>query len=201
MKKLRVLIACEESQVVCRAFRAKGHEAYSCDIQECSGGHPEWHIRGDVFEHLNKMRMKYYDLIIAHPDCTYIANSGVRWLYNDDGYFNHTRYRKMEDACHFFNRFKYWSRKVAIENPIPHKHAVAYIGKYNQLIQPWQFGHTTSKATCLWLKNLPPLIYTGIIPKEQRTQEIWRMAPGPDRKKNRSRTFQGIANAMANQWG
>lgn len=198
---MRVLVACEESQVVCKAFRAKGHEAYSCDLRECSGGHPEWHIQGDVITHLLYVGSFYYDLIIAHPDYTYLANSGVRWLVEGNGELNEPRRRKMHEAIRFFNFFDKCSERVAKENPIPHKYAVHGIGKYDQLIQPWQFGHTTSKATCLWLKNLPPLIYTYEIPKELRTQEIHKEPPSPDRKKNRSRTFQGIANAMAEQWG
>lgn len=189
---MRVLIACEESQVVCKAFRALGHEAYSCDLQDCSGGHPEWHIKGNVVNEL----YKEWDLVIAHPPCTRLANSGVRWLHERDLWQEHYY------ACEFFNMFQSYARsgaKVCIENPIPHKHAIEYIGKYTQIIQPWQHGHPESKATCLWLYNLPELKPTNIV--EGREQRIWKMPPGPNRTKERSRTFEGIAAAMANQWG
>lgn len=192
-KDFRILIACEESQVVCKAFRARGFEAYSCDLQESSGGHPEWHIKGDVTEILKQD----WHLVIGHPTCTFICNSGVRWLFTEPG-----RFDNLQLACDFFNLFKELKCPVAIENPIPHKYAVEKIGKYQQLIQPWQFGETTSKATCLWLLNgLPKLEATKIIPKEERTFEIHKMAPGPERTKLRSKTFQGIADAMAQQWG
>ena len=196
---MKVLIACEFSGIVREAFKAKGHDAWSCDLLDTEI--PGQHIKGDVFELLNNKPYWYYDLIITHPDCTYLANSGVRWLVEGNGTLNEPRRKKMVDAVSFFMSFFAFAEKVCIENPIPHKYAKEYIGKYDQLIQPWQFGHTTSKATCLWLKNLPPLIYTNIIPKENRTFEIHKEPPGPDRKKNRSRTFQGIANAMAEQWG
>lgn len=190
---MKVLIACEESQEVTKAFRALGHEAYSCDLQECSGGHPEWHIKGDVVHQLFRYD---WDLIIAHPPCTRLSNSGVRWLSERNLWVD------MYIACDFFNHFQKRGRegtKVAIENPIPHKHAVEYIGKYDQIIQPWQFGHPESKATCLWLYNLPLLVPTKI--ETVREQKVWRMAPSKDRSKLRSKTFPGIAAAMAQQWG
>lgn len=194
--KIKVLIACEESQVVCKAFRALGHEAFSCDLQECSGGHPEWHIKGEA---ISEAYSGKYDLMIAHPPCTYLANSGVRWLKIVDGKItNEERKQNMLWARRFFNDLLYAPiNRICIENPVPHKHA--FLAKYNQLIQPWQFGHGETKATCLWLKNLPMLKPTNIV--EGREQRIWKMTPGPERTKLRSKTFQGIAEAFANQWG
>lgn len=188
---MKVLIACEESQAVCIAFREKGHEAYSCDIQDCSGGHPEWHIKGNVTHEL----YKEWDLIIAHPPCTRLANSGVRWLHERD------LWQELYYACEFFNMFQTQGlkTKVAIENPIPHKYAKEYIGDYTQIVQPWMFGHGESKATCLWLYNLPKLIPTNIV--SGREQKVWKMTPGPERTKLRSKTLIGFAKAMADQWG
>ncbi|MGD0340532.1 MAG: hypothetical protein ABSA76_02325 [Bacteroidales bacterium] len=188
---MKVLVACEESQAVCIAFRKRGHEAYSCDLQECSGVHPEWHIKDDVSKHLNDG----WNLIIAHPPCTRLANSGVRWLAERN------LWHEMNEAAAFFKMFFYFNYRtgipVAIENPIPHKYAM--LPKYSQIIQPWQFGHPESKATCLWLYNLPKLQPTNIVKPEK--QSCWRMAPGPERSKLRSKTFPGIAKAMAEQWG
>lgn len=206
MKKLKVLVACEESQAVTKEFRRLGHEAYSCDILPCSGGHPEWHIQNNVLNIIDQP----WDLIIAHPVCTYLANSGVRWLYVD-GEKNYPRWESLRLAVEFFNEFKNNNcNHVCIENPIPHGYAlngfkwrgefINGIGKYSQTIQPWEFGHTTSKRTCLWLKGLPKLVPTQIIKKEDRTQEIWLCPPGPNRQKIRSKTFPGIAKAMAEQW-
>lgn len=191
---MKVLVACEESQAVCIAFRERGHEAYSCDLQECSGEHPEWHIQGDVKDII----YRDWDLIVAHPPCTYLCNSGVRWLFNKEGLKNSDRWTAMFDASRFFNLFTSitWC-PVAIENPIPHKYAA--LPKYSQIIQPWQFGHGESKATCLWLYNLPLLKPTDIV--EGREQRVWKMTPGENRAKERSKTYQGIAKAMAEQWG
>ena len=189
---MEVLVACEFSQVVTKAFIKWGHNAMSCDFLPGEKGLP--HYQGNVLDILNDG----WDLMIAHPPCTYLCNSGVRWLYEQDD-----RAGKMVYAANFFKILLNASiNHICIENPIPHKYSIEIISKkYNQIIQPWQFGHTTSKATCLWLKNLSPLQPTNIIPKEQRTQDIWKMSPGPDRAKERSRTFQGIADAMAEQWG
>jgi hypothetical protein len=193
---MRVLVACEESQTVTKEFRKLGVEAYSCDIQGCSGGHPEWHIKGDVLEEIDKG----WDLIVAHPPCTRLCNSGVCWLEKRD------LWRELELAKEFFNSFKGKAPFVAIENPIPHKYAVNQrtpnvdgIGKYTQIIQPYQFGHPESKATCLWLENLPLLKPTNIV--KERNQSLHRLPPGPERAKLRSKTFPGIAKAMAEQWG
>ena len=190
---MKVLVACEESQIVCIEFRHRGHEAYSCDLQPCSGGHPEWHIQDDV---INVMTRNYWDLIIAHPPCTRLANSGVRWLAERN------LWNELEAACQFFNTFQKEGEKgvmVAIENPRPHKYATAKIGRSSQIIHPWQFGHGETKETHLWLYNLPPLMSTEIV--TGREQRIHKMAPGKDRAKIRSKTFPGIARAMADQWG
>jgi len=212
VEEVKILIACEESQAVCIEMRKRGHEAYSCDTLPCSGGHPEWHIQGDVLEQLDKG----WDMMIAHPPCTRLANSGVRWLKERD------LWNDLADAIIFFQKLQRANiPKIAIENPIPHKYAVegftwvrnffqnwsvnlgcqydGGIGKYDQIIQPWQFGHGETKATCLWLKNLPKLEPTNIV--EGREQRVWKMPPGADRAKERSKTFQGIAKAMAEQWG
>jgi hypothetical protein len=198
---MRVLVACEESQTVTKAFRELGHEAYSCDIQDCSGGHPEWHIKDSIHHVLCKPLTMFWDLIIAHPPCTYLSNSGVRWLYNKDKSRNKERWESMEDGALFFRSLLYSNcDAIAIENPIIHKHALNIIGqKPSQIIQPWQFGHGETKATCLWLKGLPLLKPTNIV--DGREQRIWKLPPTADRAKLRSKTFEGIAKAMAEQWG
>lgn len=201
---MKVLIACEESQEVCKAFRAKGHLAFSCDIQECSGGRPEWHIQGDVLPLLNgecvykTMDGHYHetpyewDIIVAHPPCTDLAVSGARWFHEKqkDG--------RQQASIEFFLKFaKAHCNRIAIENPVGIMSSVWR--KPDQIIQPWQFGHGETKATCLWLKGLPLLEPTDIV--VGREHRVWRMAPGPERAKLRSRTFPGIARAMAEQWG
>jgi len=197
---MRVLVACEESQAVTIAFRAAGHEAYSCDIKPCSGGHPEWHYERDVFEVINFG----WDMMIAHPDCTYLCNSGVCHLDTDPG-----RWKKLFAAADFFVRLMDADiPKICIENPIPHKYALRLIGrKYDQLIQPYHFGHLEMKATCYWLKRLPPLVnttdlkyQTSQLPKSE-SQRIHYMSPGPERATLRSRTFSGVAAEKARQWG
>ncbi len=153
---MKLLVACEESQAVTIAFRNKGHEAYSCDIQDCSGDHPEWHIKSDVTKILNDN----WDMIIAHPVCKYLANSGVSWIYRDN-----TRMEKVKKAAEFFMMFYNCDcGKVCIENPIPHKYGE--LPKYSQIIQPWMFGHTESKATCLWLRGLPKLKETNNVKRK-----------------------------------
>lgn len=201
---MRVLIACEESQEVCKAFRELGHEAYSCDLEPCSGGHPEWHIQDSIWHVLGKPGTQYplqWDLIIAHPPCTFLSNSGARWLYNKDGSINTDRFDKMIDGAMFFRSLLHSNcDKICVENPIIHKHARVLIGrKQDQIIQPWQFGHGETKATCLWLKGLPLLVPTDIV--EGREQRIAKMPPSKDRQKLRSKTYPGIARAMAEQWG
>jgi len=208
MEKKIILVGCEESQAITIELRKLGHEAYSCDLKPCSGGHPEWHLQMDVFE---AIKLKKWDIGIFHPTCTFLCNSGVRWLYDKDGRENTQRWMNLIQAMEFFNKIKHEClksgiKKIAIENPIPHKYAVEGIAdkkgieKYTQLIQPWQYGETTSKATCLWLYGLPNLIPTKIIPKELRTFEIHKMPPGEKRAELRSKTFPGIAKAMAEQW-
>lgn len=200
---MKVLVACEESQTVCIAFRNRGHEAYSCDILECSGGHPEWHFKMDCLE---AIKLENWDLMIAHPPCTYITNSGVRHLHSVPSrngvitkIHGKERFELMKDACCFFNYLYNSCDKICVENPIPHKYAKEIIGQYTQLIQPWQFGHGEIKATCLWLKGLPLLKPTNIV--DGREARIHKMAPGPERAKLRSKNFLGIAEAMSSQWG
>jgi hypothetical protein len=186
------LISCEESQEVCKSFRELGIEAYSCDLLDCSGGYPQWHIKADVRLVIQK---RLFDLYICFPPCTRLANSGVRWLA-ERGLWN-----ELDEAIEFFNYFVQLGKsgkKVMIENPIQHKYARAKIEKYHQIIQPWQFGHGETKATCLWLYNLPKLQPTNIVPG--REQKVWKMTPGPERSKWRSKTYPGIAAAMAIQW-
>lgn len=183
---MKVLIACEESQVVCSAFRARGHEAYSCDTLPTRGAHPEWHIQDDVLKHLNDG----WDMMIAFPPCTHLAVSGARW-------FKDKRCQQI-DAVNFFLRVANVPiEKIAIENPIGIM-STKY-RKPDQIVQPWQFGHGETKATCLWLKNLPKLKPTKIV--EGRENRVHRMAPGPNRARDRAITYQGIADAMAEQWG
>jgi len=199
-KKSRVLVACEESQEVTKSFRRLGFEAYSCDIQECSGGHPEWHIQDNVLNHLEED----WDLMIGHPECTYLANSGVSWLHKDP-----SRWDKLDLGAQFFKTLMESDiPRIALENPIPHKYAVERIGrKYNQIIQPWMFGHAETKATCLWLKNLPSLQETNnvkehmlTLPRKERLR-LHYLPPSKDRAKIRSKTYSGIADAIARQYG
>lgn len=214
---MKVLVACEESQRVCAAFRERGHEAYSCDIIECSGGHSEWHILGDALEVINgsctfetmdgteHTITGRWDLLIAHPPCTYISNAGVRFLYpGGKGILNEERLRLGIQATHFFLRFLYADcERICVENPIPS--TVYCLPKYTQIIQPYMFGHPLQKKTCLWLKGLQPLQPTELIPKEQcQSTKIagnWFNRGGKERQGNRAKTFMGVAKAMAEQWG
>lgn len=185
----RILVACEYSGRVREAFRKLGHDAWSCDLLPAEDG-SEFHEQCDVGDII----LDKWDLVIAHPPCTYLCNSGVRWLTTEPG-----RVRKMKLACDFFKMFLELPR-VCIENPVMHGHAKKLIGvQQTQVIQPWQFGHGETKATCLWLKDLPKLLPTNIV--EGREGKVHAMPPGPDRGKERSRTYQGIADAMAEQWG
>ena len=182
---MRALIACEESQAVCKALRAEGVEAYSCDTQPCSGGRPEWHIHDDVLAHLDG-----WDLIIAFPPCTHLAVSGARWFKD--------KAREQVEAIEFFMALAHApAPKVAIEN------LVCIMARQwrppDQIIQPWQFGHGETKTTCLWLRGLPRLAATHVVPG--REARIWKMPPSPDRAKLRSKTYAGVAKAMAQQWG
>jgi hypothetical protein len=196
---MKVLIGCEESQIICMAFRSLGHEAYSCDLKPCSGGHPEWHIQGDILEVMMKPG---WDLMIGHPMCTRLCNSGVRWLAERN------LWKEMEKACDFFNAMKAAPiPKICLENPIPHGYATERIGAYDQKVQPWQFGDGKVKATCFWLKGLPPLLpthaeYSFFAERapDERKAECFIASPGPERSTMRSKTYPGIARAMAKQW-
>ena len=196
-KKLKILIACEESQEICKAFRSLGHEAYSCDILDCSGGHPEWHIKGDILEQLDKG----WDLMIAHPPCTYLSNAGARFLY-PKGILNQDRLRLGIEAKKLFMKlYNADIPRVVIENPIPSK--VYGLPKYTQTIQPYEHGHPYQKRTCLWLKGVDILKPTDVLenPKSTKVAGNWFNKGGKERQKNRSKTFPGIAKAMAAQWG
>lgn len=230
---MNVLIACEESQRVCISFRERGHNAFSCDIQECSGGRPEWHIMGDVLQYLNPVYfMAHYaiffqtmdgrrhevpkwDLIIAHPPCTYLTNTGNRW-FDVEKYGESAIKRKQlrEIASIFFMEFVNADcKKIAIENPVGYMST--YYKKPDQIIQPFQFGEPYSKKTCIWLKGLPPLIPTQLVEIDKSDYYEYRTKDGRikhDQKsrcrgkksewaKLRSKTFWGIAQAMAEQWG
>jgi len=187
---VKVLVACEESQAVTIEFRKLGHEAYSCDILPCSGGHPEWHLQQDALPLLGEK----WDMVLAFPPCTHLCVSGARWWKEKqaDG--------RQRAGAGFFLMFVQETRhipRVAIENPIGIMSRL--YRKPDQIIQPWQFGHPETKATCLWLKGLPKLAPTSVV--EGREQRVWRMAPSPERALLRSKTFPGIAKAMAEQWG
>lgn len=199
---MKVLVACEFSQVVTKAFRARGHEAFSCDILP-TDGNPDWHYEEPVEFVLRDNPNQ--GLMIAHPPCTYTCNSGVSWLIRK-GVVNEARWFEMEHARDFFLELlnKYPGvKRICIENPIPHKYAM--LPKYTQIVQPWMFGEDASKATCLWLKNLPKLIPTNIIKKKRYANQTPsgqnNLGPSENRWKLRSITYQGLANAMAEQWG
>jgi len=211
---MKVLIACEESQAVCKAFRELGHEAFSCDILECSGGHPEWHIQGDVLDIIgngdkrivlqsgDEIDVQSWDLMIAHPPCTHLSVSGARHFAKKiaDG-------RQQEGIDFFMKLVNAPIKKICVENPV-----CIMSSKYKkptQIIHPWQFGHEAEKTTCLWLKELPKLIPTQIVVKGRiiiyksgkRMSEWYANIPTKQRALVRSKTFLGIAKAMAVQWG
>ena len=191
---MKVLVACEFSQVVCKAFRDKGHEAYSCDILPTEGN-PEWHIQDDVLKYLDDD----WDLMIAHPPCKYLCRNRARLSAKENQEINIVVARK------FFMAFvEAPIKRICVENPVPSK--IAQLPSYNQIIQPWQFGHDYSKKTCLWLKNLPHLMTTKLIeltyittPNGYHYTRGWYEMPR--KTKDRSCTFRGIAQAMATQWG
>lgn len=201
---MKILVACEESQAVTIELRRLGHQAYSCDILECSGGHPEWHIKDDVLKYINGDQAIFWtmdnvghitpakwDMIIAFPPCTDLAVSGARYFAQKraDG--------RQQRSIEFFMAFANANcDRIAIENPIGIMSS--QWRKPDQIIQPWQFGHGETKATCLWLKNLPKLEPTEIV--EGREQRVWKMPPSADRAKLRSKTYSGVARAMADQW-
>lgn len=254
---MKVLIACEESQAVTKAFRELGHEAYSCDILPCSGGHPEWHFQQDVIEVMNgwfdtnevtinnnfDLKLDVYgddyefeyqdkngsesalirqigwewDLMIAHPPCTYLAVSGAGWMYNKDKTRNEERYQNQMDGLEFVHQLMDAPiARIAIENPI--SVISSYIREPDQIVHPWQFGDEAEKSTCLWLKNLPMLRPTKIVGKgemyewtdkktgKKKRQPLWyyqalsKAKTPQERRTLRSKTFDGIAKAMAEQW-
>lgn len=194
---MRVLVACEFSGIVREAFKNKGHYAVSCDYLPTEI--PGMHHQGNVFDILEDR----WDLMVAHPPCTYLANSGVSWLTgNRLGERERAiRWQRMEEACVFFNALLNADiPRIAIENPIMHKIAQERItAPYTQIVHPWQHGHEESKRSCYWLKNLPRLKPSKIVTTINQTH--WRMGPSKDRWKDRSRTMEGIAAAMADQWG
>lgn len=227
---MKVLVACEESQTVCSAFRELGHEAYSCDLQECSGGHPEWHIKDNVLNVINPrfniffgegitfMTMdgedhyiRVWDLIIAHPPCTYLSNAGACRLYPKKGQIDIERYKKgLEGKKFFMQLFNADCPRIAVENPVPSK--IFELPEKSQVIQPYEYGDPWSKKTYLWLKNLEQLRPTNILTEYKPYVSCGTSAnkgnkdkSGASRaggaSKSRSKTFSGIAKAMAEQWG
>lgn len=199
---MRVLVACEFSGVVREAFRARGHDAWSADLLPADDG-SQHHYQGDARDVLEPGR---WDLLIAHPPYTCLANSGVRWLYarpgdGRDALRAQQRWRDMADAAALFRDFLDAPvPRIAVENPVMHRHARELVGRGPDFtVQPWQFGHGETKRTCFWTRNLPALQPTGIV--SGREGRVWKLPPGADRWKLRSVTYQGIADAMASQWG
>lgn len=193
MQRLNVLVACEYSGRVRDAFRRRGHFAVSCDLLPTEVAGP--HYQGDVRNILGWG----WDVMVGHPSCQFLANSGVRWLYQPDGSKNLARWDEMYAGAEFFTTLsKADIPFIALENPIMHKYARAICGEPTQYIQPYEYGHGETKRTGLWLKRLPTLQPTNIVPG--RAPRVHHMAPSPDRWKERSRTYAGIADAMAEQW-
>lgn len=220
-RPLRVLVACEESQAVCKAFRELGHEAFSADLQECSGGHPEWHIQGDCLPIINgnctfttadthtHTQAGPWDLLIAHPPCTYMSNAGAVRMYPESGKIDLERFKLAMDGKAFFMAFFAASCPWCIENPRPL--SVVELPEPTQIIEPYEFGEPYSKLTCLWLHDLPPLIPTKILRdyKPYVSSGTSANKGNPDKagvsrsggaSRVRSRTFPGIGKAMATQW-
>ncbi len=231
---MKILVACEESQAVTKALRKLGHQAYSCDLVQCSGGHPEWHFNCDVFEVIDNKGGTLqngdtvddgidWELMIAHPPCTYLAVSGARWYYHpDDKHLPieerrpHPRFpnraKDREEALEFFiNLANAPIDKIAIENPVGIVNT--QYRKPDQIVQPWMFGDEASKKTCLWLKNLPKLTPTNIVGEGERvvlssgkslpkwySDALTNSKTAEERRTLRSKTFQGMAKAMAEQW-
>ncbi len=210
---MNILVACEESQRVCMAFREKGHRAFSCDIIECSGGHSEWHIQQDVIPLLNgdcefttadgkhHIQNGRWDMIIAHPPCTYLSNAGARHLFAGHKLNLQRFYNGLCGKALFMTIWNADCNKIVIENPTPSK--IFELPPCDQVIQPYEYGHPYTKRTCLWLKNVPYLKPTNIVNVECSTRKAgnWYNKCGKDRAKIRSKTFPGIAKAMAEQWG
>ncbi len=202
---MRILVACEESQAVTKEFRELGHEAYSSDILPCSGGHPEWHFEGDVLPLLKEK----WDMIIAFPPCTYLSNAGACRLYPQKGVLNQERYLKGLEAKEFFLQFLNADcKRIAVENPVSSK--IFDMPLHSQEIQPYMFGHPYTKKTRLWLRGLPPLVPTNVVEPispflpagtSRKDRSKYGAAKRGEDAKNRSKTFTGIAKAMAEQWG
>lgn len=210
---MKILVACEESQAVTIELRKLGHEAYSCDIIPCSGGHPEWHIQQDVLplidgecpfftdDGASHYQFSTWDMIIAFPPCTYLSNAGAKHLFRG-GSLNQERYQKGLEAKRFFlSLLNADCPRIAVENPVSSR--IFEMPQHTQEIQPWQFGHPVQKKTRLWLKGLPMLVPTNIVDYHCGCHEAgtWFMKGGKDRQRNRAKTFPGIARAMAEQWG
>jgi len=209
---MKILIACEESQTITKKYRELGKEAYSCDLLDCSGGKPEWHIKGDAIEEAYSGK---YDMMIAHPPCTYLAVSGARWMYNKDGSINQERLLNQNKALHFVKKLMDAPiDKIAIENPI--SVISSKIRKPEQIVHPYWFGDKASKSTCFWLKNLPLLTATNIVSKGEffefiskkgvkKRQPQWYMDALKNaktleqRRTLRSKTFEGMAKAISEQ--
>lgn len=216
---MKIIVGCEESQAICLAFRKAGHEAYSCDLKPCSGGHPEWHLQMDIFE---AVKLKNWDMLIAHPPCTFLAGSSVQWLSHPEDknmpfeerrphplYPN--RRKDMEDSVKFVKAlFSLNIPRIVIENPVGLLSSKWM--KPTQIVQPYMFGDEATKTTCLWLKNVPKLIPTNIVGKGERvvfksgkSHPAWYakafVADKTERQTLRSKTFKGMAEAMVNQWG
>lgn len=212
MKTIRVLVGCECSQAITKEFRRLGVEAFSCDTEPAYGGHPEWHYQIDLLDLLGEDH--HWDLAIFHPPCTYLSNSGVSWLYKKDGSRNEKRWEAMFDGAMFFYQLMNADiERIVIENPIMHKYAKDFIGcgQPTQVIQPYQFGDDASKATCLWIKNMPKLTQTEHIHPAVTTdgKKRWanqtpgghnKLGPSKERAALRSKTYPGIAKAIAEQY-
>ncbi len=210
---MKILIACEESQTITNLYREKGYEAYSCDILDCSGGNPQWHLKGDALAYAYSGG---FDMMIAHPPCTYLAVSGARWMYNKDGSVNQERLSNQNKALDFVKKLMDAPiDKIAVENPI--SVISSKIRKPDQIVHPYWFGDKASKSTCLWLKNLPLLTATNMVSKgeffewvdkkgKKKRQAQWYMdalkkAKTPEQRRTlRSKTFEGMAKAITEQW-
>jgi len=210
---MKILIACEESQTITNLYRENGYEAYSCDLLDCSGGNPQWHIKGDAIEEAYSGK---YDMMIAHPPCTYLAVSGARWMYNKDGSVNQERLNNQNKAIEFVKKLMNAPiDKIAVENPI--SVLSSKIRKPDQIVHPYWFGDKASKSTCFWLKNLPLLTPTNMVSKgeffewvdkngKKKRQAQWYMdalkkAKTPEQRRTlRSKTFEGMAKAITEQW-
>ena len=210
---MKILIACEESQTITNLYREKGYEAYSCDILDCSGGNPQWHIKGDALTYAYSGE---FDMMIAHPPCTYLAVSGARWMYNKDGSVNQERLSNQNKALDFVKKLMDAPiDKIAVENPISVRSSK--IRKPDQIVHPYWFGDKASKSTCLWLKNLPLLTATNMVSKgeffewvdkkgKKKRQAQWYMdalkkSKTPEERRTlRSKTFEGMAKAITEQW-